>query len=39
MDIVSIIYFLIPAAVANMMPVFVKNHFKILEYPLDFKKI
>jgi len=38
MDIVSIIYFLIPAAISNMMPVFVKNHFKFLDYPLDFNK-
>ena len=34
--IVESVYFLLPAALANMMPVFVKNYFKILEYPLDF---
>src|SRR3989344_1136124 len=32
----EIIYFLLPAALANMMPVFVKNKMKYLKYPLDF---
>ncbi|MBI2148219.1 CDP-archaeol synthase [Candidatus Woesearchaeota archaeon] len=34
--ILSIIYFLFPAAFANMLPVFVKNNFKYLDYPVDF---
>ena len=38
MDIVLIIYFLLPAAAANIMPVIVKNSFKFLDYPIDFKK-
>ncbi len=33
--ILQIIYLLIPAAVANMVPVFVRNHFKFLAKPLD----
>ena len=32
----QIIWFLMPAALANMAPVLVKKHFKSLKYPLDF---
>src|SRR3989344_5390803 len=34
--IIELIYFLIPATIANMMPVFVRNRMKNLVYPLDF---
>lgn len=34
----EILYLLIPAAVANTMPVFVKKYFKRLDYPIDFYK-
>jgi len=36
--IIELLYFLLPAAFANIMPVFVKHHFRSLAYPLDFKK-
>ena len=34
---IKLIYFLLPAAAANIIPVLVKNNFKILSYPLDLK--
>ena len=34
----QVIYFLLPAAFANMTPVFMRNHFKFLAYPVDFNK-
>lgn len=34
--IISIVYLLVPAAFANMVPVFVKNYFKALAFPVDF---
>lgn len=33
---IEIIYFLLPGALANMMPVFVKKKMEYLNYPLDF---
>ncbi len=33
---ISIVYLLVPAAFANMIPVFVKNYFKALAFPVDF---
>ena len=36
--IVKVLYFLMPAAFANMTPVFVRNSFKFLAYPVDFNK-
>ncbi len=36
--ILSIIYLIIPAVIANTMPVFVKKYFKKLNYPIDFYK-
>lgn len=36
--IIELIYFLLPAAIANMMPVFMKNKMFYLKYPLDFNK-
>jgi hypothetical protein len=35
---VRIVYFIIPAAFSNMMPVIVRPYFKKLKYPLDFNK-
>src|SRR3989344_8476847 len=32
----QIIYLILPAAIANMMPVFIKNNLKTLAYPIDF---
>jgi|SRR3989338_6546156 len=34
--IIDLIYFLLPAAVANMMPVFARKKMEYLNYPLDF---
>jgi len=33
------LWYILPAGFANMMPVFVKNHFKFLAVPVDFGKI
>ncbi len=35
----QILYLLVPAAFANMAPVFVKNKFNFLDYPVDFRLI
>ncbi len=34
----QLIYFLLPAGLANMAPVLIRKYFKKLNYPLDFKK-
>jgi CDP-2,3-bis-(O-geranylgeranyl)-sn-glycerol synthase len=38
MFIIQCLYFILPTGIANMIPVFVRRHFKFLGVPLDFGK-
>lgn len=38
MFIIQSLWYILPAGLANMMPVFVRKHFKFLEIPVDFGK-
>lgn len=33
----GVLYLLIPGAIANIIPAIIKNHFKFLAYPIDFR--